>query len=365
VSVYLLALYNFGITGSVRPDALYLAWGPGGVSSARWGQGLFGLSLDARYGLLPYVPLYLFALGGLVLPGRAARVLRVGAAPALVYYLTVAAADNWSGAVCNLGRYIMPALPYALALVALVLAMTRGRRGVLALFLALAAWSALLAVPLWNDPHAANDCALLLARSAIADGNAYIPNLFIRTWSEGAPGLWARLLVWTCLGAGLAAWLRRAAMGRAGARPAAALVGLAATVLAAAALLERWPAARAGPRFPDALEAAPGATAFVEDARVEGARAWLGPGEHAILLRTRDGSGMLRLRAEGEGVLRLAGRPPLPIPAAGLEVDLQMDAVAVLQGRRGVTETLWRQRIGVEAPDAVALGLKLVDAGLR
>ncbi len=267
--------------------------------------------------------------------------------------------------MCNLGRYIMPALPYALALVALVLARARGRRGVHALFLAFAAWSALIAVRLWNDPHAANDCALLLARSAIADGSAYIPNLFVRAWSDGAPGLWARILVWTCLGAGLAAWLRRAAQGRAGARPAAALFGLAATVLAAAALLERWPTGRVGPRFPDAVEVGPGATAFVEDARVDGERAWVDPGEHAVLLRTRDGSGTLRLRAEGEGVLRLAGRPPLPIPAAGLEVDLPMDAVAVLQGRRGVTEMLWRQRIGVEAPGAVALGLRVLDAGVR
>ena len=29
-SLYLTALYNFAITGSVRPDALFLAWGPGG-----------------------------------------------------------------------------------------------------------------------------------------------------------------------------------------------------------------------------------------------------------------------------------------------------------------------------------------------
>jgi hypothetical protein len=59
------ALYNFAITGSARPDALYLAWGPGGVSSARVGQGLLGLLLDARYGILPYAPIYLLAAGGL------------------------------------------------------------------------------------------------------------------------------------------------------------------------------------------------------------------------------------------------------------------------------------------------------------
>ena len=34
-SLYLTALYNFAITGSVRPDALFLAWGPAGVTTAR------------------------------------------------------------------------------------------------------------------------------------------------------------------------------------------------------------------------------------------------------------------------------------------------------------------------------------------
>src|SRR5262249_27581163 len=161
---------NFAITGSVRPDALYLAWGPAGVTSARWGQGLFGLLLDARYGLLPCVPVYLFALAGLRLPD-AARRLRWGILPAAVAYATVAAAGNWSGAVCNLGRYVMPAVPLAAALVAVVLALAVARRGVLALLLAVIAWSALLGLALWRDPHAANDCALLLAKSAIADGN--------------------------------------------------------------------------------------------------------------------------------------------------------------------------------------------------
>jgi hypothetical protein len=364
VSLYLIALYNFGITGSVRPDALYLAWGPAGVNSSRWGQGLFGLALDARYGLLPYVPVFLFALGGLVLPGRPARVLRAGAVPVVVYYLTVAAADNWSGAVCNLGRYVMPALPYAAALIALTL-VAAGRRGLMAVFLAVAAWSALFARLLWNDPHAANDCALLLARSAIADGNVYIPNLFIRTWADGAPGLGMRIVVWTALAALLAAWVRRAARDRAGARPMAAVFGLAAAVLAAAALLERWPSARSGPRFPDAISAGEGATAFVEDARVDGERAWIDPGGHEILVRTREGGGTLRVRAEGEGVLRVAGQTPLTIPAGGLEMDLSLEPVLHLQGRRGATETLWRQRLEVEAPDPVALRLSAPSPAVR
>jgi hypothetical protein len=172
-------------------------------------------------------------------------------------------------------------------------------------------------------------------------------------------------VAWICLAAGLGAWLRRAAMGRAGARPGAAVFGLAAVVLAAAAVLERWPTGRTGPRFPDAVEVGPGATAFVEEARVDGERAWVDPGEHAILLRTRDGSGTLRLRAEGEGVLRVAGQPPLNIPAGGLEMDLPLQEVVQLQGRRGVTETLWRQRLDLAAPRAVALRLRARPDAVR
>ncbi len=119
VSLYLTALYNFAITGSVRPDALFLAWGPGGVTSARVGQGVLGLLLDARYGILPYVPVLMLAAGGLVLGG--ARRFAVVVPAAVVYYLTVASADNWAGAVCNLGRYFMPVAPLAVALVGIAI----------------------------------------------------------------------------------------------------------------------------------------------------------------------------------------------------------------------------------------------------
>ena len=117
--LYLTALYNFAITGSVRPDALFLAWGPGGVTSARVGQGVLGLLLDARYGILPYVPILLLAAGGLALGG--ARRFAVVMPAAAVYYLTVASADNWAGAVCNLGRYFMPVAPLAVALVGIAI----------------------------------------------------------------------------------------------------------------------------------------------------------------------------------------------------------------------------------------------------
>jgi hypothetical protein len=173
VSLYLTALYNFAITGSVRPDALFLAWGPSGVTSARLGQGLLGLLFDSRFGLLPYVPLLVLAAAGLALGG--ARKLAPVVPAAIVYYLTVASADNWSGAVCNLGRYILPVVPLLVALAGIAIARTSQRRGAVALALALASWTALLALQLRLDPHAANDSWLLLAKSTFADGRQYVP----------------------------------------------------------------------------------------------------------------------------------------------------------------------------------------------
>ena len=90
-----------------------------GVSGARVGQGLLGLVLDARYGILPVRAAPAPARRAACCSGaRCARAL-----PAIaVYYATVAAADNWSGAVCNLGRYFMPVAPFAVALAGVALA---------------------------------------------------------------------------------------------------------------------------------------------------------------------------------------------------------------------------------------------------
>jgi hypothetical protein len=70
-TLFATALFNFAITGSVRPDALFLAWGPAGVTTDHIPQGFFGLLLDQRYGILPYAPIYLLAAAGLVDDGAA------------------------------------------------------------------------------------------------------------------------------------------------------------------------------------------------------------------------------------------------------------------------------------------------------
>src|SRR5258706_10617716 len=186
--------------------------------------------LDARYGILPYAQIYLLAAAGLVLGG--ARRFALALPAAVVYYATVASADNWSGAVCNLGRYFMPVAPLAVALVGVALARTSPRRGAVAVALMLAGWTGLLARLLFQDPHSANDGWGLLAKSTFAGGNQYVPNLFIRSWSDGAAGLGTRIGAWMALSVALAFWMRRAAGGKGGESPARALAGRAPVTLA-------------------------------------------------------------------------------------------------------------------------------------
>jgi hypothetical protein len=362
VSVYLTALYNFAITGSARPDALYLAWGPAGVTTARMGQGLLGLALDARYGLLPYAPVYLLAGAGLLGLGRSPSRLRWALPAAAAYYLTVASADNWSGAVCSLGRYVMPIVPPGIALVTAALDRTASRRGVLGLVFTLSAWAALVTLRLWPDPLASNDCAVLLAKSAFADGNVYIPNLFIRSWSEGAPGLFVRVAIWIALAAAVALWLRRVANGRAGLSPGRVLAGTTAAILAAAFLLERWPSARAAPRFPDALDLGGGTVAYVAGADVRDDFARVASGEVNLLVRSRAPLPALTLIVEGEGLLRVSGRPPIVLSPRGTRFGLPLTPLVSLHGRRGVSETLYRERIGLEAPAGAVLRFSPPDA---
>jgi hypothetical protein len=361
-SVYLFALYNFAITGSVRPDALFLAWGPGGVTSARVGQGLLGLLLDARFGILPYVPLLLLAAGGLALGG--ARLFAPVLPAAAAYYLTIASADNWSGAVCNLGRYVMPVLPLAVALAGVALARTAGRRGAATLALALAAWTGAIALALRADPHAANDSWLLLAKSTFADGRQYIPGLFIRSWADAAPGLAVQLGAWFALMAATAVWLRRAALapdasatslhaaasgashGRSaapGASPARVGAGLSAILLVAAFVLERAaPTARSRPAWQKELRLDADTALYLEgEARVRADEALVGPGAVEILVRetrtadaaSEGGRQAITATVGGNGgFVHVGGRPPQALRPSGALVEIPLRPHHVVHG---------------------------------
>jgi hypothetical protein len=357
VSLWLTALLNFATTGSVRPDSLFLAWGPAGITTDHVGQGFFGLLLDQRYGILPYAPIYLAATAGLLAAGRGAARLRLFLPAALVYYMTVAMADDWHGAVSNLGRYFMPVAPYAIAL--LGVAVAAAGRGAVSLVLALLAISALVARALWLDPHAANEATRLLARSAIADGAVYVPDLFIKSFAEAAPGLLPRIGCWLVLGAALGVFLSRAAAGRGGGSPNRALAGAVALVMACGLLLERWPSSSRVARFPNALEVRPGTTAFASGAAsVERGSLLAGNGATLLLVRSRAPLSQLALLAEGEGIIRMRGRPPLLVGPGGEWGALPLEPIVTLTGRRGVSETLYRQRIDVRASGPLLLRLQ-------
>jgi hypothetical protein len=347
LSLYLTALYNFAITGSIRPDALFLAWGPGGVRTTHVGQGVLGILLDARYGILPYAPIYLLAGGGLLMDG-AAR-LRLALPAAGVYYLTVASADNWAGPVSNLGRFFMPLAPLLVAFIGVALARVASRRGAGTLALMLAGWTAVLALALWEDPHAANDSALLLAKSTFADGRVYIPGLVLKTWSEAAPGLFPQLLVWILLGFLLALWLLRVGRGRGGGSPLRTLAAVSGLLLAGGLFLERWPSPYAAPRFHDSIGLPGGDMAFLSGPlRIEEGAVIAGAGTVELLVRSRSPKASLAVIAGGEGVLRLPGRAPILVHPGGALVEVPLKPWRTLEGRDGAEATFSRQELGVE-----------------
>lgn len=346
VSAALVALYNFALTGSPRPDALFRALGREGVSLAHFGQGALGLACDARYGLLPYVPFLLLAGAGLW--HAPTRVLRAAAPVAAVYYATVAAAENWTGSISNLGRFLLPLIPLAAACAAPALRAV-ARPAALALVLMLAAWSARLATLLWADPLAANDSGLLLAQSIFADGNVYLPTLLLSSWSEAHPALAAQLACGALLAA-LVAFTLRPSTGRPPASAARALALGALALLAVGLALERWPARRGRARYTQALQWDAESSLFVAGAaQVAGDTVHAQAGQLELLLRSPSPYGTLRWRLKGPARVSVDGRPATML-LAGDELAAPLIPVVELRGRRGRAETLARQSLRVDRP---------------
>jgi hypothetical protein len=215
---------------------------------------------------------------------------------------------------------------------------------------------------LWRDPHAANDCALLLARSAFAEGTAYIPTLYLRAWRDAPPGTLARVAVWIGVMALIAAWLRRCATGAAGRGALRTLTGIGGVVLAGAFLLERWPVAPRGPRFDDALDLGSGTTVFVDGAaHAEDDHLRARAGRVELLVRSRAPLAALVVQAEGQGLLRPAGGPPVLLPGRAVGFELPLAPWRSLTGRRGATETLYRRSFVVERAEDVVVRLTPVS----
>ena len=63
----------------------------------------------------------------------------------------------------------------------------------------------------------------------------------------------------------------------------------------------------------------------------------------------------LTLIAEGDGLLRVPGRAPIPLSPRGTGLGMTLSPLVTLTGRRGVDETLYRQRLEVLALEGVVL----------
>jgi hypothetical protein len=221
--------------------------------------------------------------------------------------------------------------------------------------LMLAAWSGLFAWLLWGDPIAANDSAVLLARSVYADAHQYLPGLFIRHWQDAAPGLAARIAAWLALVA-LGSWaaLRARSVTR-------VLAGTALVVLALGAALERWPSRRGGPAPPSAMALDEATRVFFDGAvRTRGDEAVLGPGSIGVLVRriATDGTPVASLRAVvgGSGVLRAEGRPAFALRPSGALVDVPLVPYHVVGGRDGRTASFSRARMAVSGQAVLRIG---------
>jgi hypothetical protein len=181
-----------------------------------------------------------------------------------------------------------------------------------------------------------------------------VPNLFIRRWEDGAPGLGARILAWIVLVTVASAALHRA---RSATR---VLAGLAVVILLLAAGLERWPPTRTAPTPPSALPIDEATTVFFDGAvRLRGDDAILGPGAVDVLVRrtSTDGAVVPSLRAVvgGDGVFLAAGRPAFALRPTGGLVDLPLVPYHVVRGRDARLAAFARTSVSVSGQAVLRL----------
>jgi hypothetical protein len=76
-----------------------------------------------------------------------------------------------------------------------------------------------------------------------------------------------------------------------------------------------------------------------------------------LLVRSRRPIDSVTLLAAGEGSVRVPGRPALPSSRSGLTLAVPLEPLGTFVGRRGVRESLHRQRLDIESRDGLALRL--------
>ena len=125
----------------------------GSVSLSNIPAGALGLLFDRQYGLLPYGPVYLLAIYGLLALPRQLGWVRSGPMLTLLisYFAFIASFSFWFGAFSPPSRMLVPVMPIFVAGLAVALHRWRGwRMTIAAIALALADWAIvaqLIAVP--------------------------------------------------------------------------------------------------------------------------------------------------------------------------------------------------------------------------
>jgi hypothetical protein len=125
----------------------------GSVSLSNIPAGALGLLFDRQYGLLPYGPVYILALYGLLALPRQLGWVRSGPMLTLLvsYFAFIASFSFWFGAFSPPSRMLVPVMPIFVAGLATALHRWRGwRMTIAAIALALADWAIiaqLIAVP--------------------------------------------------------------------------------------------------------------------------------------------------------------------------------------------------------------------------
>jgi hypothetical protein len=116
---------------------------------------------------------------------------------------------------------------------------------------------------------------------------------------------------------------------------------------------------RTGPRFSDALSLGPGATAFLlGPVSVEEDRARARRGTIELLVRSREPLSSLTVVADGDGSLRPGGLPPVAVAGRPVVVSVPLEPVATLGGRRGLSESIARQRLVIETSGELVLRVR-------
>ena len=234
-------------------------------------------------------------------------------------------------------------------------------------------WTALFALALWQDPHAANDSALLLAKSTYADGNQYVPNLFIRQLvGRGAGPLGPRRR--------LARRARRARLVAEARGPCDAARARPSRELAARDAGDRRRAAPGCRPLPRAMardtrsvrrsptgwcprrDAGPPvagrAGRFRERCRAgPRGRGEPRPGAVELVLRAPHPSSSLRVTVGGQGgLLRATGLPPLVLRPTGGLLDLPLIPYHEVRGRDGRRVAFCRTWLALDGEAVLRLG---------